>query len=513
MPRRETTDARKWDGQPLQDTRVKVYRFIKIRYAPSCVDTHPVVAHWHIAQCEYPLGVRGNFPAFAGGLTRQRDSCFRRRAIARNDTRQTRPQELWTEGNVEQERKDGKASLTPIERSIHRFGYHNTLMRPLALCYSPVNAGAATELRSYLETNCPVSVEDGVMQMGSDLLDAVEMGLSLDYVIVLLSPDSTQPAWPRARWESILFDQPKQLRTRVAYVLLEDCKFPAILRKEIFFDLARDFSTGRRSLKRWLLSQLTPAPPAPNLPERLAGLSELNIDELEPLADWPDYTQASDRQASLAFAYARHADFEAVVWLNCARRSRVGVLGDVADGLGLRLEGTWEDNTRELTEHCANHRVLLVFENIETGISEIINFGGKASIIVVDSGEVIPRRPLPALLRLFSSWKRNAGKCLAALGDVESHLDSPDILKEEHWSEACSLCSAAVALLKEYGRLAEAHDLLARISSAMQVRGDLAALGKVEWETSWILEQWDQPVQIPGRMAAALSEPTQMLLF
>ena len=142
-----------------------------------------------------------------------------------------------------------------------------------------------------------------------------------------------------------------------------------------------------------------------------------------------------------------------------------------------------------------------------------MNFGGKASVILVENEEVTPRRPLSKLVRLFSSWKRNEIKCLAALGDVESHLDSPEILKDDIWPEACSLCSAAVALLKDYGRLAEAYDLLAHISSAMQVRGDLAALGKVEWETSWILEHWDQPVQIPGRMAAALSEPTQLSLF
>jgi hypothetical protein len=386
-------------------------------------------------------------------------------------------------------------------------------MRPVALCYSPVDAGAATELRSYLETNCPVSIEDGVMQMGADLLDSVETGLSFDYVLMLLSPYSTEPAWPRKRWESILFEQPKQMRTRIAYVLLEECKFPAILRKETFFDLARDFTAGRRSLKRWMLAQLTPVPPIPNLPERLPGLSELDIDSLESLADWPEFTQAPDRDTALAFAHARHADLEAVVWLNCTRRGRVGVLGDVAHGLNLRLEGTLDDNLRELTDYCAEHRVLLLFENLGAGLTEIVNFGGKASVVIVDSAETAPKRTLTELLRLFSSWKRNAGKCLAVLGDVESQLDSPDILKEEIWPDACSLCSAAVALLKDYGRLAEAYDLLSRVSSAMQVRGDLAALGKVDWETSWILEHWDQPVQIPGRMAAALSEPTQMSLF
>jgi TIR domain len=386
-------------------------------------------------------------------------------------------------------------------------------MRPVALCYSPVDTGAATELRSYLETNCPVAMEDGVMQMGADLLNSVETGLSFDYVLVLLSTQSTEPAWPRARWESILFDQPKQMRTRVAFVLLEECKFPAILRKETFFDLARDFTAGRRSLKRWLLAQLTPIPPTPQLPERTSGLAETDIDELETLADWPEYLQTTDRTTALAFAHARHTDFEAVVWLNATRRGHVGVLGDLAFGLGLRLEGTWEDNAHALTEYCAGHRVLLVLENLESGAGEIVNFGGKASVVIVDGADVTPRKPLSDLQRLFSSWKRNASKCLAVLGDVESHLDSPEILKEEVWTDACTLCSAAVALLKDYGRLAEAYDLLARISSAMQVRGDLAALGKVEWETSWILEHWDQPVQIPGRMAAALSEPTQLTLF
>ena len=386
-------------------------------------------------------------------------------------------------------------------------------MRSIALCYSPVDAGAATELRSYLETNCPVAMEDGVMQMGSDLLDSIETGLAFDYVLVLLSADSTQPAWARARWESVLFDQPKQLRTRLAYVLLDDCKFPAILRKETFFDLSRDFASGRRSLKRWLLAELTPVPPTPNLPERTPGLLKTEIDSLEPLADWPEFTQAPDRETALAFAYARHTDFEAVVWLDCLRRGRVGVLGDVAYGLGLRLEGDWEDNLRELTGYCAQHRTLLLFENLESDAAAVVNFAGKASVVLIETTEVAPRRPLADLLRLFSSWKRNASKCLAALGEVESHLDSPEILQEEIWTDACSLCSAAVALLKDYGRLAEAYDLLSRISSATQVRGDLAALGQVEWETSWILERWDQPVQIPGRMAAALSEPTQLSLF
>jgi hypothetical protein len=386
-------------------------------------------------------------------------------------------------------------------------------MRSTAICYAPVDSGAATELRCYLETNCPVAIEDGVMQMGADLLDAVETGLAFDYVLVLLSPDAAEPAWPRVRWESILFEQAKQLRTRIAYVLLAECKFPAVLRKETFFDLSRDFTSGRRSLKRWLLAELTPAPPTPKLPERLAHLAQTDIELLEPLADWPEYTQAADRDTALAFAHARHADFEAVVWLNCTRRGRAGVLGDVSHGLGLRLEGNWEENGKEIRDYCAEHRVLLLFENLDSSDPELVNFGGKASVVVIESGEALPRRPLADLLRLFSSWKRNAEKCLAALGDVESQLDSPEILSEENWPEACALCSAAVALLKDYGRLAEAYDLLSRISSATQVRGDLAALGQVEWETSWILEQWDQPVQVPGRLAAAISEPTQLSLF
>jgi hypothetical protein len=386
-------------------------------------------------------------------------------------------------------------------------------MRSTAICYSPADSGAATELRAYLETNCPLTIEDGVVQMGADLLDAVEIGLSFDAVLVLLSPDSTQPAWTRKRWESVLFEQPKQLRTRIVYILLADCKFPAVLRKEPFFDLSQDFASGRRLLKRWLLAKWAPERSAPKLPARATDLAGIDIDALEPLADWPEFTQSDARESALAFAYTCHSDFERVVWLNCARRGRAGVLGDVAQGLGLRLESSWEDNAQALRAYCAEHRLLIIFENVEAGAAELVNFGGKASVVLVAGGEIAPRQPLADLMRLFSSWKRNGEKCLEALGDVESYLDSPEILQEEHWPEACALCSAAVALLKDYGRLAEAFDLLARISSATQVRGDLAAQGQVEWETSWILEQWDQPVQIPGRMAAALTEPTQMSLF
>jgi len=386
-------------------------------------------------------------------------------------------------------------------------------MHSTAICYSPADAGSATELRSYLEANCPLTIEDGVVQMGADLLDAVETGLAFDYVIVLLSPDSTQPAWQRARWESILVEQAKQLRTQIVYVLLTECKFPAILRKEAFFDLSRDFAIGRRSLKRWLLAALAPSPSAPKLPERTGGSANVDMEAFEPLADWPEFMQTAEREAALAFAHARRADFEAVVWVDCTRRGRVGVLGDTAHGLGLRLEGNWEDNAQALREHCADHRVLLVFENLDSEIAELISFGGKASVMLVDSQDLTPRRPLEELMLLFSSWKGSAEKCLAALGDVESHLDSPEILSDAVWPEACVLCSAAVALLKDYGRLAEAYDLLARISSATQVRGDLAVQGQVDWETSWILGAWDQPVQIPGRMAVEIVEPTQLSLF
>jgi hypothetical protein len=386
-------------------------------------------------------------------------------------------------------------------------------MRSTAICYAPADTGAATELRAYLETNCPLAMEDGVVQMGADLLDAVEIGLSFDYVLVLLSPDSTHPAWARKRWEAVLFEQPKQWRTRIVYVLLADCKFPAVLRKEAFFDLSQDFASGRRGLKRWLLAKLAPERSAPKLPVRTADLGSTETDSLESLADWPDFVETDAREGALAFAHTCHSDFETVVWLNCARRGRAGVLGDVAQGLGLRLEGNWEDNAQALRDYCADHRILLVFEAFDSGAAELVNFGGKASVILVEGGETKPRRPLVDLIRLFSSWKRNAEKCLAALGDVESYLDSPEILKEECWPDACALCLAAVALLMDYGRLAEAFDLLTRISSATQVRGDLAAQGRVEWETSWILERWGEPVQIPGRMAAALTEPVQLALF
>ena len=120
-------------------------------------------------------------------------------------------------------------------------------------------------------------------------------------------------------------------------------------------------------------------------PERPVASTEIELDELEPLADWPEFMHVENRELALAFAWARHADFEAVAWLNGVRRGRVGLLGDVAQALGLRLEGPWDDNVRALNEYCAEHRVLLAFENLEPGMAEFVNFVGKASVIAVEA--------------------------------------------------------------------------------------------------------------------------------
>jgi len=56
-------------------------------------------------------------------------------------------------------------------------------MRSAAICYAPADTVLARQLSAYLEINCPLtSIEDGVIRPGADFLDAVELGLSLDYV-------------------------------------------------------------------------------------------------------------------------------------------------------------------------------------------------------------------------------------------------------------------------------------------------------------------------------------------
>ena len=389
-------------------------------------------------------------------------------------------------------------------------------MRSAVLCHASEDAGFASELASFLESNCPliVSREEGLVGTGRDLVDAVEWALSAELVLTLLSPDSVPKTWPRDKWEPVLLDNPRELGTQVAFLLLRNCKFPELLRRHNFFDLSQDRLAGQRALKRWILEQDSPFENPLELPEPCPATATACdiLPELERrLADRPGLEIDINPETALAFAHTYTDDFEGVFWLNCARRSRAGILGDTAQALGLRLSDAAEQNWRALRDFCAHRRCLFIFEHVDAADRELVAFEGKTSVIFSSPSPPPTPRPLEEVMALFASWTRNADVCLHALGDAQWHLNKLLVDGRESWTALISLGRAMVALLKHYDRLAEAYEVLELMANATRAKEDVLAVHRLEWEKSWILEHWGQPVSLPIRTSLS-KQPAQLSL-
>jgi len=383
-------------------------------------------------------------------------------------------------------------------------------MPDAVICNAAGDARFASELASFLELNCPTKVFAQETRIGPehDLIDAAEHALSADYLLLLLSPNSVPAAWPRPKWEAVLIDQARQFGTQIAYVLLTPCKFPEVLRRNSFFNLSEHRLAGQRALKRWLLQQAPSLSCAIKLPEPCASaeIASNDLDRLEcRLADQPGVQIGVDRDLALTFVRTCADSFEGVFCFNCANRSRPGLLGDTAQALGLRLGGTLEQNARALQEFCASRRLLLVFEHLAQPDREMVIFGGKVSSMFIAEDRIPVQHSIKETAALFSSWRNNFDACLNALGDAQSHLRNLPEQGGDDRQTALSLASAAYSCVRHAGRLAEAYEFLEWVTDTLNARGDLLAASQWEWEKSWILEAWGEPVPQNARPPSSQS--------
>jgi TIR domain-containing protein len=349
------------------------------------------------------------------------------------------------------------------------------------ICHAPEDAALAGEVAAYLESNCALTVSQ---EQSLDLIDAVEIGLSADIVLVALSPASVPNPWKREKWEPVFLRQPAALGTRLACLLLRECRFPELFRRGTFLDLSGDALAGMRALKRWVYGR------SPSV----AGGSFETL--RRRIADRPAVETGLSPAEALAFCRECGDDFEGVFQIDCARRSRAGILGDVARVLGLRLPHSAERNREILVGFCAGRRCLFVFDRLAEEDLEFVDLGGKTSIIITQS-ETPERRPLEELVRLFASWPRNPDDCLDMLGDAHSWL------RDGESQASTQLGSAALAILKNFDRLAEACEILDLLVNRARAAGDLLTAHRLLWEQSTIRGQWGetvvmaQPVTVP----------------
>ncbi|HVT95429.1 MAG TPA: toll/interleukin-1 receptor domain-containing protein [Bryobacteraceae bacterium] len=382
-------------------------------------------------------------------------------------------------------------------------------MKTAVLCFCESDEESGVALAEFLSKTCPVTIEmsEGRLRPGFDLLDAAALAISADVAIILLSPDSVPRSWPRERWEPVLTEEAGALGTRVAFVMLRDCKFPALFRRRDFFDFSGDPVSARRRLKHWLLG---------GNPVR-AGVPDITATAPEPpefaslaltLADGPGVKSGLTAAQAFHFANAFAPDFEGLIYVDCFARTRAGILGDVADALGLRLTQRAEKNREALEQVCRDRRLLFIFENLEAANRGWASFGGLSSIIFTGAGTE-SRHPLgfEETLKLFAAWPSNEDACLRALGDAHFALHSSVALHRR-----LQLGENTSAFLRHRNRLAEAYEVLDSMAGWLRDRGDTLGLHRVAWDQSWILDHWGETPSAPPSPESLFSVPEQLSL-
>src|SRR5581483_4452059 len=256
-------------------------------------------------------------------------------------------------------------------------------MQSLVICSSALDGPMAGKIRCYLEANCrSFAVDDhAIVPSGNELFETLERALSADVVLLLLSPDSVPAVWSRQEWEPVLLERPRELGTALAFLLGRPCRFPEILRKQRFFDLSGDWRTGIRKLRHWLLDQnplkqeRSDALPPPS--SRAEVSTELLLDLERRIVDQPGTICDVRRDTALAFAHAYSLDFEGTFWLDCAGRSRAGVIGDTAHAIGVKLTGTVAQNSLALRDFCGEPRCLFIFDQLAPQDRELVTPNGR----------------------------------------------------------------------------------------------------------------------------------------
>jgi hypothetical protein len=248
----------------------------------------------------------------------------------------------------------------------------------------------ANRLAEFLEFGCNLTcyVEDGLIGPNHDLISKAEEGLSADVLVLLLSPMSSPPRWPRDRWEPILFDQARRSGVEVASILLQDCSFPPLLRRRNFIDATTNRLLAQRLLKRWFWQREHDAAALP--------VTEIS-DDLEDiyssaLADRAGTLSVSGSAAS-RFAGEAAQEFEAVLWVPCHNRTLAQAAGELGHQLSLTLDGPVAENCRRIRDLLAPRRCLAVLDAADPEISEALTAGGRTSTAVTQEAVRILETP------------------------------------------------------------------------------------------------------------------------
>jgi hypothetical protein len=306
----------------------------------------------------------------------------------------------------------------------------------------------AVDLAGFLEFGCDLAcyVEDGLIGAGQDIILKAEAGLSADVVVLLLSRASSPAPWLRQRWEPV-FEAAKRDGSEVVILLLEECPFPAVLRRRNFVDGTGNRLTARRLLKRWFWRRARASGDLPGI-EVSGGLQKLYF----TLADLGGTLAVSSSDAS-QFAKEAADEFETVLWAPCHGRTLAQSAGVLAALLGLTLDGPVKENCSRIRDLLVRRRCLVVLDAPSSEVVAELTAGGRTSTaITAEAVRVLETPRTPAHARSLIAAKRHA-EAYELLYELLDAVISPEWCAREltwiceHWGRG----EEANALRLNYG--------------------------------------------------------------
>lgn len=373
----------------------------------------------------------------------------------------------------------------------------------LSICCSrrsgAVVGGFVDRLRRNLAVESLLIAEDDV-----PVSETWEEGSGADALLILLDSVSAPAPLRVSDWTALM--QPGG-EPPVGFVALEECAFPLVLRRRLFFPA----SGWERAAERWVAG-LMPS---------CDGIAPVACDAPYPeewwalLADSPGQVSTSDPDAAQAFAHRAAGHFQGVAWIGCAGREPALIQAEMDFRLAQgRMLAVLAYPDRPVRVRDGRHSYIQISGpapafgacygpifpgwlakalgsdlSLATALDSRRGFYRVAA--AVDCDDSLRQRHLQILHERFTDWKADPEPCRELLGELNGALAFGFA---HDWERARELGRRGAFVLLGQGRRREGIRLLHRLLLAAEEYSDAETAEEARHELSWLTDD-DEPVR------------------